>query len=380
MDLIPELFIAAILLCYSLKIIIYGLHWKKYPTHKNTHSLNDIAISVVIAFRNEEGKLGSLLQSLAGQNYPKELYEVILVNDGSEDGSVDIVRGFCKDHHHFRLIDNHIRQTGKKQALMEGIRNAGYEFILTTDADCTFNDQWLHTFASFIAGSHPDMVIGLVIPEEENGFLQRFRELEFASLIAAGAGAAAAGRPIYCNGACMAYKRDLLLNASHLMIPQTVSGDDTFLLHALKKMHKRIVLLKSQKATVSTKQPETWKEFADQRKRWASKSPFYRDFDTVSTGIMIVLMNLAIIASAIVFFAGFNYWLFPLVYGIKLLADMFLLKSFYKFFKRTFPMVNFLLAELMYPFFLLFILYAGMFSEYEWKGRKYGSRGRVLSN
>ena len=51
-------------------------------------------ISVIIAARNEEKFIGQCIESILNCNYPKELYEIIVVNDHSEDQTEEVIKNF----------------------------------------------------------------------------------------------------------------------------------------------------------------------------------------------------------------------------------------------------------------------------------------------
>ena len=91
-------------------------------------------ISVVIACHNEQKNLPVLLNCLALQNYPENLFEVIIVNDNSKDKTFVIAEGF-KRIANIHALNN--KGSGKKMALRTGIVSAKGSLIISTDADCT---------------------------------------------------------------------------------------------------------------------------------------------------------------------------------------------------------------------------------------------------
>ncbi|MGB4308918.1 MAG: glycosyltransferase, partial [Candidatus Cloacimonadaceae bacterium] len=95
-------------------------------------------ISVIVAARDEEHNLPRLLKSLDKLNYPKDLYEVIIINDHSTDGTLEILANHKADYN-FHYIDWQGEQegvTGKKAALLQGINAAKHDILAFTDADC----------------------------------------------------------------------------------------------------------------------------------------------------------------------------------------------------------------------------------------------------
>ncbi len=361
------------LVLYVLKILNYKHRWEHFP-ELELSGPSSVKITVIIAFRNEVNNLAALLLSLSSQNYPKERYEVILVNDHSEDGSDLLVQKFCDAHANFRLLHNDVAVYGKKSAMGKGVQNALNELIVTTDADCSLDKDWLTALAQVYREKDADMVVGLVNMVSDDSFFGRFQEVEFLSLVAAGAGAAASRHPIYCNGACLAYKKSVFLTLADPMRRNVPSGDDTFFMHELKRNRgNRIFLAKAFPAIATTRGASTFSDFFQQRKRWVSKAPYYRDSDIMYTALLVFLVNFLILYSLILVVTETSIWLFPAMFTVKLLTDLFFLRSFFRFYRKNLPGGWFILYELVYPFYAVFFAVTGIFSGFSWKGRRTGS-------
>jgi biofilm PGA synthesis N-glycosyltransferase PgaC len=361
-----------IVVLYVLKIQKYKRDWENYPESEYVTFDCTTAISVVIAFRNEMSNLPALLSSLKAQEYPAALMEVILVNDHSDDGSDTWVQDFCRENANFRLIHNEGEVAGKKSAILNGIKKASNELIVTSDADCTMKSLWLATLAQVYKDKDPDMIVGLVDLKTDGNIPDNFQAIEFLSLVAAGAGALAGRRPIYCNGAFLAYKKSLFLAYPDPMKQQLASGDDTLFLHAVKHdPGKSILLLKSVQAIVTTSGVAGWNEFLQQRKRWVSKSLYYRDADTLYTALLVFLVNLTMLYSAVILATGYHFWLFPVTFAGKMVTDFLFLKSFFRFYQRKLPAMRFMVYELVYPLYVVFFAIAGISSGFSWKGRRF---------
>jgi cellulose synthase/poly-beta-1,6-N-acetylglucosamine synthase-like glycosyltransferase len=355
-----------------LKIQKYKYYWEGYPEVRPTNGDITAGISVIIAFRNEASNLEALLSSLKKQVYPAALYEIILVNDHSDDGSDVLVGHFCQTNPSFILTSNEGEVTGKKSAIKTGLNIASHELIVTTDADCTMSKYWLATIARFYNEKNPDMIIGLVDIISGSRFFEKFQEVEFLSLIASGAGAAAGQKPIYCNAACFAFKKSLYKSMDDPFQEGITSGDDTLFMHAVKKNRKKsIMLLKSAEAIVVTHGLAKWSGYFNQRQRWISKSSHYRDPDTIYTALIVFLVNLCLIVSVTVFILGRNYWLFPVLYMAKTLTDFLFLRSFLRFYSKKLPVIRFMEYSMIYPFYAIFFAIAGLLFGYNWKGRRF---------
>jgi len=169
-----------------------------------------IKISVIIPFRNEEQSIGRNITGIINSDWDKELLEVIYVDDASTDGSQAIVSSYLYLPYLRMLIvpEDISPLRRKKTALLKGIESATGEIIVTTDADCWFGPQWLSALLSEFS-SDTGFVSGPVAFTQGESLFARFQQLEFAGLVLTGAGLIGSGYPVICNGANIAYRRDL---------------------------------------------------------------------------------------------------------------------------------------------------------------------------
>src|SRR5687767_12186477 len=86
-----------LLLIYSFLIDYYRRSWNQVPVY-DIEDVNDVKVSVIIAVRNEENYIKGLISLLKNQNFPKELYEVIVVDDHSSDDTVNILQSLIPEH------------------------------------------------------------------------------------------------------------------------------------------------------------------------------------------------------------------------------------------------------------------------------------------
>lgn len=129
---------------YFLLNILKGLG--KLEKKDGNRTLSEF-VSVIIPFRNEKDNLLKNLKSLEEQTYPKDKYEIIYVNDSSTDNSIEIIETNRKNEN-IKVIsvpENFFPNAHKKRAIKFGIENSRGEIIITTDADCTYNQDWLYT-------------------------------------------------------------------------------------------------------------------------------------------------------------------------------------------------------------------------------------------
>jgi cellulose synthase/poly-beta-1,6-N-acetylglucosamine synthase-like glycosyltransferase len=312
-------------------------------------------VSVIIACRNEQEKLPLLLEHILGQDYPEELFEVIIVDDNSTDNTFETASENSRSDRFFVLKN---RGEGKKESIRTGIIASRGRLIVTTDADCTMGKSWLKTIAAFFEKTNPDMIICPVQLAEHRGLFKRFQELEYMSLQGITAGSAMAGNGIMCNGANLAFTREAYLNQMDNLKPELATGDDVFMLHSLKKEIKsRIMWLESTDSVVSTAPSPSVSSFLSQRKRWISKWNAYNDRFTILTGIVTFVATLVqLYAFIFVFFKISFIWPFLSILILKSVADFLILQNTTARYGKPHLMCWFLPAQLIYPFYVIAVV------------------------
>lgn len=314
-------------------------------------------ITIITACRNEEKNLPILLGDIASQDYPPDLYEVLVIDDNSSDSTSEIAAGFTGITN-LRVYRNN--KAGKKEALKTGIAMAKGRLIITLDADIRMNRGWLRTIVSFHKKEKPDMIICPVLLRGGRGFFNRFQELEFLSLQAITAGFAAAGDPILCNGANLSFTKEAFDKHSRNLHVELVSGDDVFLLHSIKKEAGSTILwLESEDATVTTATAPSLRLFLKQRARWISKSGAYVDRSikiTALAALAAVILQLTTLMAGIVE-TGYLV-LFFTVFFIKSVPDYLLLKNTTLRYKMESLMKWFGISQFIYPFYVIAVIFA----------------------
>jgi cellulose synthase/poly-beta-1,6-N-acetylglucosamine synthase-like glycosyltransferase len=334
--------------------------------------------TIVIPFRNESKKLEQLLNSISGLNYPKDKFEVILVDDNSEDDSRAIINNFIKKENGKASLDLHVLSNAnslnspKKNALTSAIKIANYKWIVTTDADCVFNPYWLDALNEFILSHKPDVIVAPVSYQGNATFNARFQALDFLSLQGATIGGFGIKRPFMCNGANFVYQKTVFHAVNGFEGNTDIaSGDDIFLLEKFIKT-KNVKYLKSQKAIVHTQPVATLKELFEQRIRWASKTSRYKNWFAKLIGGIVLLGNLVcilLLPLLILKFISIKITLAILV--LKFSIDFLLLFKTVRFYKQESFLASYILSSIVYPFFNVFIALLSIIKPYSWKGRTF---------
>lgn len=361
---------------YCIMIMWLLLGWQKTILKKpSLDILQKNFISVIIPARNEENNIIKLLSDLEEQNYPKDKFEVIIINDHSEDHTKEYVENFM----HRSVIDVHLHNlyeqaiSPKKEAIEYGIKQSRGEIILTTDADVRIGQDWLKEMNQAFHSKHVMMVFGPV-SYSGKGIFHHIQSLEFAALVGSGAASLRNKIPSMCNGANLAYRKKVFFEVNGFEENKIVpSGDDEFLMHNIfKKYPEGVQFLKNQKAIVETSSSKKLKSFIDQRMRWASKWKYYKSNKTKMLAILIFVLNF--LWAGFLLVTVFNkinpvYFLIGLL--VKFIVDFLFVNKVMQFLKKRFHYFSFLLLELLYPFYVLLISVFGSVGGYKWKGRRF---------
>jgi poly-beta-1,6-N-acetyl-D-glucosamine synthase len=331
--------------------------------------------SVVIAARNEEKNIEKCIQSLIGQTYPADKYEIIIVDDGSIDETASIVKTFSDRFSNIHLLSlayDSERKIGRKPiALAKGIAQAKGEIILTTDADCLVTPRWIESMTNHFE-EDVVFVAGPVVERDSQTFFAKMEQLEFLGLITTAAGLIGSGRPIICNGANLSYRKDAF-NAVGGYSDNSTSNDDEILINQIVYRNiGRVVFAPELDAVVATSSSNTMKTFLLQRIRWANKRGHYEDITILFTLIGLYIFFASMLLTMILLFHE-PHLLLPLgaVFVGKILVDYFTLRSGARLFKQHISIFHYIIAEFLHVPYIVIAAAVGQFASMQWKGRTF---------
>lgn len=360
-----------IFILYGFVMINYWWSWKNIPVDIMAENKTTIKFSIVVPARNEENNIGNLLQDLGRQDYPQNLFEIIIVDDHSFDTTVEVVKKFPG----IKLVqlNDMSLNSYKKKAIETGIMVAANDWIITTDADCRVPANWLKSFALFIDERKPVLVAAPVMLTSNKAILQIFQAIDF--IVLQGITGAAIHNHIHSmgNGANLAYERKAFMDVKGFSgINHIASGDDMLLMHKIEKQFPgKSAYLKSKQAIVSTEPMKSWKSFFNQRIRWASKARKYDDKNIYSILMLVYFFNLIFPALAVAGFFNSGFWI--LLAGLwigKTLVELPLVYSSAVFFGQQKLLKYFFFFQ---PLHIVYTIVSGLFGQlgkYEWKGRR----------
>jgi cellulose synthase/poly-beta-1,6-N-acetylglucosamine synthase-like glycosyltransferase len=281
------------LLLYAGLIFFYWHAWKKLNYYNDEPAIDCRLLSVIVPTRNEEKNITALLNALSQQTYSKEFFEIIVVDDYSIDCTAERVKSFNLPNLVLIQPDAPSPFSSKKKAIEAGIKIARGELIITTDADCIPGKNWLQTINNFYVKNDAAFIAAPVKFSYNNSVVQIFQSLDFLTLQGITAASVSANFHTMCNGANLAYKKEVFQEVNGFEgIDKVATGDDMLLMYKIWKDHPgKIFYLKNKEAIVSTQPMHTWKDFFTQRKRWASKTLVYDDYIIIAVLAFIYLFN-----------------------------------------------------------------------------------------
>ncbi|MFY0713271.1 glycosyltransferase [Seonamhaeicola sp. NFXS20] len=365
-----------IILVYLFLIGSFAFGFDKVKPFKLKDTIAKTTFTVIIPFRNEAENLPSLLESIIKLEYPNHLFEVIFVDDESDDNSVEIINKFiAKSQNNIEIIKNERTSNApKKDAITTAIKIAKNEWILTTDADCILPKYWLDCYDEFIQQHQSKCIVAPVTYNKINDFLNRFQLLDLLSLQGTTIGGFGIKKPFLCNGANFGYQKSAFNELNGFKGNSNIaSGDDIFLLEKMvKTFPENVHYLKNEHAIVNTKPQQSWVLLIEQRLRWASKANAYTNWFSKLTGLIVLLTNALIISLGLLsVLSVFNVKIFLYLFFIKFNIDFFLIYKSASFFNQKEALQSYPLALIFYPFFSVYVAILSVFTTYKWKGRTF---------
>lgn len=359
----------SILSIYTISIFLLSYGFFRIKKYQKKDVEPKKSFTIIVPFRNEKENLPLLLESFSNLNYPIDLFEIILVDDSSDETFQ--VSGF---EFQVCVIDNiRVSKSPKKDAITTAMQHVKTDWVITTDADCIVQRDWLLTFDNYIQENDVLMLAGAVTYDFENSFLHHFQQLDLTSLQGATIGSFGLNRGFMCNGANFAYTKSLFESLNGFEGNDKIaSGDDVFLLQkAIEKFPSKVHYLKAKEAIVTTKPTENWKSLFYQRVRWAAKTSSYKSSFGKYLGLIVFFGNMSFVIGF--FFLLFGIWSYPIfvIFAFsKFGIDYILLFVTNKFLTKN-RIKSVLLGSLLYPFFSSTVALYSLFGSYEWKDRQF---------
>jgi cellulose synthase/poly-beta-1,6-N-acetylglucosamine synthase-like glycosyltransferase len=367
---------SALLLFYSLLLLYYKIIWDSISEEQvETKRKPSTFISIIIAARNEEENIGKLLESITEQSYPKNLFEIIVVDDHSTDKTASIIKSFpsVRYFHLQEWVTENFTNSFKKKAISEAIHRAKGKIIVTTDADCVVGENWLASIAQGFDTFNCQALAGPVMFFRPKSVLEQFQVLDFVAMQGITAAVLSSKKGAMCNGANFAYTREAFARVNgYEGIDHLASGDDMMLMDKFaKEFPEEITYLKDRDAIVQTKAMNTFGGFLRQRIRWSSKNKSLSDRKIQLVLLFSWVLNASLVATFVSAFFIKDQWFFALLLLItKSIAEYFFCNEVAAFFDRKKSLPFLFILQPLHILYMTFVGLLGLFNSYTWKQRK----------
>lgn len=327
-------------------------------------------VSIIVPARNEEDKIEKCLLELTESDYPKEKYEILPVNDRSDDSTGKIIDNLADLHSNIKPVhvtenNKHKNLKGKPGALQSGIEKSQGKYLLMTDADCLVNKNWIKTTVQNFETNDYDLIPSFTLISGNRIFdkIQAVEWIYMHTMASAGVGN---NTPLGCYGNNLSIRKNMYENIGGYPNIEFSVTEDLALEKSVFEHKGKVHYHCDYDSTVVTLPCKTMSEYLKQKKRWA----------VGGTGLgwkatYFVFASLAMWTSIII--SGiYQMWIWLAIIGIiRFLADYLLIDSSLPKLKQQrlrkwiLPSVIFFtVMELIVPFTLLT-------GKVKWKGQKF---------
>ena len=381
---IPDLYPAVALTCEKLSIDLIATGTDRLR-HKESDRIEAVRLHEV---RNDHRMAMALLaadfpvaeseQNCIAKSYPQfpEIYSRITTverrsNDGQPTVKANVTTPLVTHITPIRGVNDD--NLGKKHALSKLIHAATTEYVWLHDDDVILppilqaqgaglTTQWSNS-VSGLTGEAGLVILPLKMESEsdEPSLLEKLQIAEYAAIQELTMRTAKRGHAVMCSGANLIVRREAWLACEPDLHPEIPSGDDMFLLEAMKKRGYKISVIDEPDFTAVVRPQTTWRAFFRQRMRWAGKAPKYTDSDILRCGALIVAANLLQLLCPLVLLIKF-----PIEYGLIHQREITNHKSQITNKEPRTPWYVALLLEILYPFYILLSLLGGLFRQKKW--------------
>lgn len=267
--------LGSLMLFYFLGVIFFVLssNYKRDYLKRIETEKSEKFISVIIPAKDEEKNIAKTLADVLEQNYPVDSYEVILVNDRSEDKTKEIAESFQEKYKQLKVLtltEKSETLSGKQNALDKGIKFASGEIILITDADCIVGKNWVRSMAKFFADEDTGIVVGKteILIEGKGKLIDKFQSMVHRMLMDIAQVPIIFGFYTSGMGNNMAFKKSIYLELGGYEGLGNSILDDEILVRGIAQKGYKVAAAFSRNSVVDTHPMPTWGKVLKQHKRW----------------------------------------------------------------------------------------------------------------
>ncbi|HWQ81762.1 MAG TPA: glycosyltransferase [Ignavibacteria bacterium] len=341
---------------------------RKSASTQYTQTAPKPSVTILVAARNEKLNIRTCIDSLKSVLYEKELLEIILVNDNSDDDTLEIMKKETAGLNHFTILDTKdcpvSKLRGKTRALDFGFSNARGDLIMMTDADCTVSPGWINEAVKYY-DYNTGMICGFTRIRHTHSLFTGLQSLDWIYLQAIAASGAGINSPLSCIGNNLSVSRKAYEAAGGYSNLEYSITEDLSLLNAVHEKNFSVKYPVNSAMTAETAACASVRELYRQKKRW------FRGGAGINLlgyflGILLYAMNALLVSGFL--YLDIQYYLS--VVFLKLVSELIIIIPLYKKLELKNLMVYF-------PFFQLYFAAYGLLLPFtfltgkkvQWKGR-----------
>ncbi len=347
-------------------LFLYGL--RKSASTQYTQTAPKPSVTILVAARNEKLNIRTCIDSLKSVLYEKELLEIILVNDNSDDDTLEIMKKETAGLNHFTILDTKdcpvSKLRGKTRALDFGFSNARGDLIMMTDADCTVSPGWINEAVKYY-DYNTGMICGFTRIRHTHSLFTGLQSLDWIYLQAIAASGAGINSPLSCIGNNLSVSRKAYEAAGGYSNLEYSITEDLSLLNAVHEKNFSVKYPVNSAMTAETAACESVRELYRQKKRW------FRGGAGINLlgyflGILLYAMNALLVSGFL--YMDIQYYLS--VVFLKLVSELIIIIPLYKKLELKNLMVYFPLFQLYFAAYGLLLPFTFLTGKkVQWKGR-----------
>ena len=327
-----------VLLYAATAAVITTAIWTDRPRTERLAEGRFPTVSVVVAARNEAHQITACLDAILNQDYPAELFEVIVVDDESQDDTANVVKQIAAtdDRVHLASASSHSGSLiAKSRPLDVGIRLSSAHFIATTDGDCRPPATWLSSLVSLAVANDMKMVCGCTIVTGSS-IVQRMQRLDWLNLKAIAAGLNLLGKPLTAMGNNMLFERQTYIDLGGYEEMGSSVTEDFLFYQMVSREHPSRVMISTHPESANTTVGEAgFTDLINQKARWlagATESPPF------AWGLFLVFLATHVsLLAALIVTPAIAFGLFT----IKILADAAVIVALARRLRAAIPWITF---------------------------------------
>ncbi|MBK7867161.1 MAG: glycosyltransferase [Ignavibacteriales bacterium] len=359
-------FYSAVFIGFLFAYLFFVFGIIRAPKNLKKRSNNGEAgyFSIVVAARNEENNITSLLESFILIKFPTSNYEIIICDDHSTDATASIVKSYQERIPNLQLVSPSTDSPrGKRAALQAGITIAKHDRVIITDDDCVTQAGWLSELDKCFT-SDTQFLIAHAPLIKNSGFVNSiscFENMRSFMLITSSFGW---GHPVSATARNMGFRKDIFhAEGGYTPTAGSLGGDDDLLLKNFLDKGYTINLATSPESAVFSHTSNGFRQYFRQKARHTAASKFY----SKQSKWILVLWHLPnLYAQSSILFLPF----FPEVsftFFIKILFDLILVLSLQKKYNYNFNPFQVVFFQIFYEIFLIINYFTSRFTKFNWK-------------